>query len=71
MVIKYNVTGADRKRLVTTLSKITGVKAKYLGMPSMAYEVGDFIIDKNGTLELTGKAEGEKIPHLISHARHS
>ena len=46
MVIKYNVTGADRKRLVTTLSKITGVKAKYLGMPSMAYEVGDFIIDK-------------------------
>uniref|UniRef100_UPI00402A7595 hypothetical protein n=1 Tax=Thomasclavelia ramosa TaxID=1547 RepID=UPI00402A7595 len=61
MVIKYNVTGTDRKRLVTTLSKITGVKAKYLGMPSMAYEVGDFIIDKNGTLELTGKAEGEKI----------
>lgn len=50
MGIKYNVTGADRKRLVTTLSKITGVKAKYLGMPSMAYEVGDFIIDKNGTL---------------------
>ena len=61
MVIKYNVTGADRKRLVTALSKITGVKAKYLGMPSMAYEVGDFIIDKNGTLELTSKAEGEEI----------
>ena len=61
MVIKYNLTGADRKRLVTALSKITGVKAKYLGMPSMAYEVGDFIIDKNGTLELTSKAEGEEI----------
>ncbi len=67
MVIKYNVTGADRKRLVTTLSKITGVKAKYLGMPSMAYEVGDFIIDKNGTLELTGKAEGEKIERVAGH----
>ncbi|CAK7036055.1 virulence protein [Tissierella sp.] len=61
MVIKYNVTGADRKRLVTALSKITGVKAKYLGMPSMAYEVGGFIIDKNGTLEQGGKAEGEEI----------
>lgn len=36
MVIKYNVTGAERKRLVTTLSTLTGVKAKYLGMPSMA-----------------------------------
>lgn len=61
MVIKYNLTGADRKKLVIALSKMTGVKAKYLGMPSMAYEVGDFIIDKNGTLELTGKAEGEEI----------
>ncbi len=61
MVIKYNVTGADRKRLVTTLSKIRGVKAKYLGMPSMAYEVGEFIIDKNGTLEQGGKADSEEI----------
>ena len=67
MVIKYNVTGTDRKRLVTALSKLTGVKAKYLGMPSMAYEVGDFIIDKNGTLELTGKAEGEEIESVAEH----
>ena len=67
MVIKYNVTGADRKRLVTTLSKITGVKAKYLGMPSMAYEVGDFIIDKDGTLELTGKADSEEIERVAGH----
>ena len=61
MVINYNVTGAERKRLVAALSNLIGVKVKYLGMPSMAYEVGDFIIDKNGTLELTGKAESEEI----------
>ena len=67
MVIKYNVTGADRKRLVTALSEITGVKAKYLGMPSMAYEVGDFIIDKNGTLEQGGKAKGEEIESVAEH----
>lgn len=67
MVIKYNVTGTDRKRLVTALSKLTGVKAKYLGMPSMAYEVGDFIIDKNGTLELTDKAGGEEIESVAEH----
>ncbi len=67
MVIKYNVTGADRKRLVTALSKITGVKAKYLGMPSMAYEVGDFIIDKNGTLEQGGKADSEEIESVAEH----
>jgi len=67
MVIKYNVTGADRKRLVTTLSKITGVKAKYLGMPSMAYEVGDFIIDKNGTLEFCDKANRTEIERVAGH----
>ena len=67
MVIKYNVTGADRKRLVTTLSKITGVKAKYLGMPSMAYEVSDFIIDKNGNLELSDKVNSEEIERVAGH----
>ena len=67
MVIKYNVTGAERKRLVTTLSTLTGVKAKYLGMPSMAYEVGDFIIDKDGTLELAGKADSEEIERVAGH----
>ena len=67
MVIKYNVTGADRKRLVTTLSKITGVKAKYLGMPSMAYEVGDFTIDKNGNLELSDKVNSEEIERVATH----
>ena len=67
MVIKYNVTGAERKRLVTTLSTLTGVKAKYLGMPSMAYEVGDFTIDKNGNLELSDKVNSEEIERLAGH----
>ena len=67
MVIKYNVTGAERKRLVTTLSTLTGVKAKYLGMPSMAYEVGDFTIDKNGNLELSDKVKSEEIERVAGH----
>lgn len=67
MVIKYKVTGAERKRLVTTLSTLTGVKAKYLGMPSMAYEVGDFTIDKNGNLELSDKVNSEEIERVAGH----
>ena len=67
MVIKYNVTGAERKRLVTALSNLTGVKAKYLGMPSMAYEVGDFTIDKNGNLELSDKVNSEEIERVAAH----
>ena len=67
MVIKYNVTGAERKRLVTALSNLTGFKAKYLGMPSMAYEVGDFTIDKNGNLELSDKVNSEEIERVAGY----
>ncbi|HCJ4482978.1 TPA: virulence protein [Listeria innocua] len=67
MVIKYNVTGAERKRLVAALSNLMGVKAKYLGMPSMAYEVSDFIIDKNGNLELSDKANRTEIERVARH----
>lgn len=67
MVINYNVTGAERKRLVAALSNLIGVKAKYLGMPSMAYEVGDFIIDKNGNLELSDKANRTEIERVAGH----
>lgn len=67
MIINYNVTGAERKRLVAALSTLTGVKAKYLGMPSMAYEVGDFTIDKNGNLELSDKVNSEEIERVAGH----
>jgi hypothetical protein len=67
MVINYNVTGAERKRLVAALSNLTGVKAKYLGMPSMAYEVGGFIIDKNGNLELIDKVNSEEFERVAEY----
>ena len=67
MIINYNVTGAERKRLVAALSNLTGVKAKYLGMPSMAYEVGGFIIDKNGNLELIDKVNSEEFERVAGY----
>ena len=36
MELNYNCTGESRKRLVTAISEITGVPAKYLGAPSFA-----------------------------------
>ena len=50
-MVKYNVTGTQRKRLVHKLSALTGIKASYMGMPSMAFKVGDYIVTKNGTVE--------------------
>lgn len=50
-MIKYNVTGDRRKRLVQRLAALTGQKAEYLGMPSMAFKVGGITVSKDGTLD--------------------
>ena len=50
MNVYYNVQGAARKELVTAIERLTGQKAKYLGMPSAAYKIGDYEVSKDGTL---------------------
>ena len=51
MKIHYNRTGAPRKELAIKISKLIGEQVKYLGMPSCAYQIGPFRLDKEGTLE--------------------
>ena len=50
MKINYNVTGAERKSLVAAISQELNAPTKYLGMPTAAYEVGSYHIDKTGTV---------------------
>ena len=38
----------NRKEIVAELETKWGVKAKYLGAPTFAYEVGDYRIDRIG-----------------------
>ncbi len=40
----------DRKELVNALSKYLGLKAKYLGVPSFAYEIGEFTVTREGKI---------------------
>jgi hypothetical protein len=48
--IGYARTGKERKALVAAISEALGAKAKYLGAPSFAYEVGGYTVGKDGTL---------------------
>lgn len=50
MELKYEMKGAERKKLVQAIEDFIGYKAKYLGMPSAAYEIGAFIVSKEGTV---------------------
>jgi len=48
MRINYNVTGPERKSLITAISQELNAPTNYLGAPTFAYEVGGYHIDKNG-----------------------
>ncbi len=48
--VAYNVTGVRRKQLVVAVSEFTNIEPEYKAAPSFAYEIGDYIVDKEGTL---------------------
>ena len=50
MVLHFNVTKEARKAMVKAIETELGIKAKYLGVPSCAYQVGDYRVEKDGTL---------------------
>jgi len=65
MEVKFNVTGKERKALVTAIAEITGATATYNGVPSCAYEVDYFTIDRFGTLSFNDMADSEEIEGLL------
>ena len=67
MTIKINAQGAERKRLVETLSDWLDIPAKYCGAPSFNYEVDYFTIDRNGSLSFDDCADSEVIERLLQH----
>lgn len=64
MEVYYNVKGTARKELVVAIEKITGEKAKYMGMPSAAYQIGDYRVSKDGALSWPDLNDAD--PELLS-----
>ena len=50
MTHHFNVSGADRRNLAKAISEHLGVEAKYLGVPSCAYQIGSYTLSKDGAL---------------------
>ena len=62
MEIAYHVTGDRRKELVTAISRFTGMTATFQNAPTFSYAIGDYIVDKGGTL--TGENNTELVEAL-------
>lgn len=67
MTITINAQGAERKRLVQTISEWLCVPAKYCGAPTFNYEVDSFTIDRNGSLSFDDRADSAVIERLLEH----
>lgn len=63
--MKIKFENINRKELVTAIGEILEVKPKYLGMPSMAYEIDYFIVDKDCVLVFDDRADSEEIENLL------
>lgn len=46
----YNVSGADRKQLVKAIGDALGIRPKYMGTPSFAFQIGSYEVTKHGVL---------------------
>ncbi len=66
MKLKYEMKGAERKKLVEAIEDVTGYKAKYLGMPSAAYEIGAFTVSKEGTVTSTANENLEDLEKILA-----
>ena len=65
MILHFNVTGESRKKMVRAIEEATGQKARYLGVPSCAYSIGDYTVGKNGELEYDDSLSAEETSAVI------
>lgn len=65
MILHFNVTGESRKKMVRAIEEVTGQKAKYLGVPSCAYRIGEYTVGKNGELEYADSLSEEETIAVI------
>ena len=64
MEIRYNVTGERRKELAKAISEITGLPAVYKRIPTYAFEIGAFTVDKEGTFLCDDEVDREMLNQL-------
>ena len=65
MKIMYHAEGTNRKALADAISRITGVRKVYKGIPSYAYEIDCFTVDREGSLSFDDRTDSEAVENLI------
>ena len=64
MELNFHVTGSERKRLVTAMAEYLHCEVQYLGVPSCAYRVGDFLVEKTGVVRFGDSVDNKLLRQL-------
>lgn len=66
MKAEYNKQGAARKELAEAISQITGESAKYLFLPTKAYQIGGILVGETGTVECEDAALFQQVVQKLA-----
>ncbi len=61
MIIGYGQIGAARKTFVKTIAELLNTELKYLGAPTMAYQIGEYTVTRGGDLEFPDSTDGTEL----------
>lgn len=67
LTIPYNVTGKARKRLAEDVSTALNTIPRYLGTPTMSYQIGDCLLDRSGTLTIPDTVDSHTAQTLLDY----
>ncbi len=67
LTIPYNVTGKARKRLAEDVSVALNTIPRYLGTPTMSYQIGDCLLDRSGTLTIPDTVDSHTAQTLLAY----
>lgn len=63
--ITYEMKGVSRKELAQAISEVLNVASVYKGVPSCAYEIGDLVLDREGSIILGDTMTPAEVDSLV------
>ena len=65
MEIKFNIERSQRKELAQKIGELADMDVRYCGVPTCAYEIGFFTLDKDAVLSFPDKEDTEIIERVL------
>ena len=63
--ITYELKGKRRKELVQAIGELLGKEATYKGVPTFAYEIGDLVVDREGSILIDDTMKPAEVDTIV------